>query len=52
VERLAGGRSLELKALGLDALDELWQEAKREESDEREESSMRESVEQDHEMKA
>ena len=42
VERLAGGRSLELKALGLDALDELWQEAKREESNEREESSMRE----------
>ena len=52
VERLAGGRSLELKALGLDALDELWQEAKREESDEREESSMRESVEQDHGVKA
>jgi tetrapyrrole methylase family protein/MazG family protein len=32
VERLAGGRSLELRALGLDALDDLWQEAKREEA--------------------
>ena len=31
VERLAGTRGLELRALGLDALDELWQEAKLEE---------------------
>lgn len=33
VERLASGRGLELRALGLDALDDLWQEAKREERD-------------------
>ena len=35
VERLAGERRLELKALGLDALDELWQDAKREEAKDR-----------------
>jgi MazG family protein len=34
VERYAGERGLELRAMGLDALDELWQEAKREEADE------------------
>jgi tetrapyrrole methylase family protein/MazG family protein len=32
VERLAHEQGLELRALGLDALDELWQEAKREEA--------------------
>lgn len=32
VERLADDEGLELKALGLDALDDLWQQAKREES--------------------
>jgi uncharacterized protein YabN with tetrapyrrole methylase and pyrophosphatase domain len=32
VERLAGEQGLELRALGLDALDELWQEAKRSEA--------------------
>jgi MazG family protein len=32
VERLAGERQVRLKALGLDELDELWQEAKREEA--------------------
>jgi tetrapyrrole methylase family protein / MazG family protein len=32
VERYAGHRGLELRALGLDALDDLWQEAKREEA--------------------
>jgi tetrapyrrole methylase family protein/MazG family protein len=32
VERYAGERGLELRAMGLDALDELWQEAKREEA--------------------
>ena len=31
VERLADAQGLQLKALGLDALDDLWQEAKREE---------------------
>jgi tetrapyrrole methylase family protein/MazG family protein len=31
VERLAGARGVELRALGLDALDDLWQEAKAEE---------------------
>jgi MazG family protein len=31
VERIAGARGVELRALGLDALDELWQEAKAEE---------------------
>jgi tetrapyrrole methylase family protein/MazG family protein len=31
VERIAGERGVELRALGLDALDELWQEAKVEE---------------------
>ncbi len=35
VERLAGERHLELKALGLDALDELWQDVKREEAEAR-----------------
>lgn len=43
VERLAGGRGLELKALGLDALDELWQDAKREESIQRESQQLEES---------
>ena len=37
VERLAGERHLELKALGLDALDELWQDVKREEAAARDE---------------
>ena len=32
VERLAGDQGVQLKALGLDALDDLWQEAKREET--------------------
>jgi ATP diphosphatase len=32
VERLADEQGLQLRALGLDALDELWQEAKREEA--------------------
>jgi uncharacterized protein YabN with tetrapyrrole methylase and pyrophosphatase domain len=32
VERLADDQGLQLRALGLDALDELWQEAKREEA--------------------
>jgi MazG family protein len=32
VERLAAGRQVQLKALGLDELDELWQEVKREEA--------------------
>jgi len=32
VERLADGQGLQLKAMGLDALDDLWQEAKREET--------------------
>jgi len=32
VERLAAERQVELRALGLDALDDLWQEAKREEA--------------------
>ena len=36
VERLAEGQGVELKALGLDALDDLWQLAKREETIERE----------------
>jgi tetrapyrrole methylase family protein/MazG family protein len=35
VERIAGDRGVELRALGLDALDELWQEAKLEEAAER-----------------
>jgi MazG family protein len=35
VERLAQTRGLELRAMGLDALDELWQEAKVEEAGER-----------------
>jgi tetrapyrrole methylase family protein / MazG family protein len=34
VERFAATRGIELRALGLDALDELWQEAKVEERDE------------------
>lgn len=37
VERLAGERHLELQALGLDALDELWQDVKREEAAARDE---------------
>jgi MazG family protein len=37
VERLASERHLELKALGLDALDELWQDVKREEAAARDE---------------
>ena len=36
VERLAGEQGVELKALGLDALDDLWQLAKREETIEKE----------------
>ena len=36
VERLAEEGGVELKALGLDALDDLWQLAKREETIERE----------------
>ncbi len=32
VERLAAERQVQLKALGLDELDELWQEVKREEA--------------------
>jgi tetrapyrrole methylase family protein/MazG family protein len=36
VERLADTQGLQLKELGLDALDELWQEAKREEAIDRE----------------
>jgi len=36
VERLADTQGLQLKVLGLDALDELWQEAKREETIEKE----------------
>jgi MazG family protein len=32
VQRYAGERGLELRAMGLDALDELWQESKREEA--------------------
>jgi MazG family protein len=36
VERLADGQGVELKALGLDALDDLWQLAKREETIEKE----------------
>ena len=36
VERLADTQGLQLKELGLDALDELWQEAKREETIDRE----------------
>ena len=39
VERLAAERQLELKALGLDALDELWQDVKREEAAARDERS-------------
>jgi ATP diphosphatase len=39
VERLAAERHLELKALGLDALDELWQDIKREEAVARAEST-------------
>jgi uncharacterized protein YabN with tetrapyrrole methylase and pyrophosphatase domain len=35
VERFASTRGLELRALGLDALDELWQDAKIEEAEER-----------------
>jgi tetrapyrrole methylase family protein/MazG family protein len=34
VERLAGERGVELRALGLDALDDLWQEAKMQGTDE------------------
>ena len=39
VERLAAERHLELKAMGLDALDELWQDVKREESAARDEQA-------------
>lgn len=39
VERLADDEGLELKMLGLDALDDLWQAAKREEANEREETA-------------
>ena len=39
VERLADEQGLQLRALGLDALDELWQEAKREEAAGRERRS-------------
>jgi ATP diphosphatase len=39
VERLAGQRRLELKALGLDALDELWQDVKRDEAAARDEQA-------------
>jgi uncharacterized protein YabN with tetrapyrrole methylase and pyrophosphatase domain len=35
VERYAESRGLQLRAMGLDALDELWQEAKIEEAAER-----------------
>ena len=35
VERLAEAQGLQLRAMGLDALDELWQEAKREEASDR-----------------
>ena len=35
VERFAEDRGLQLRALGLDALDELWQDAKIEEAEER-----------------
>jgi len=42
VERLAGQRHLELKALGLDALDELWQDIKREEAEARAQADARE----------
>ena len=35
VERFAADRGLQLRALGLDALDELWQDAKIEEAEER-----------------
>jgi MazG family protein len=41
VERLADERQVRLKALGLDELDELWQEVKREEAQAREERAMR-----------
>ncbi len=43
VERLAEEQGLELKALGLDALDDLWQLAKREETIEREQTTEKES---------
>ena len=39
VERFAAERQVELRALGLDALDELWQEAKLEEAAERDVAS-------------
>jgi MazG family protein len=39
VERFAAEQDVELKALGLDALDDLWQQAKRQEAIEREEES-------------
>ncbi len=41
VERLAAERRLELKAMGLDALDELWQDVKREEAVARDEHPAR-----------
>ena len=42
VERLADDRSVQLKALGLDALDELWQDVKREEAAARDGQAARE----------
>jgi MazG family protein len=40
VERIAGSRGVELRALGPDALDDLWHEAKREEMAEREQPAV------------
>ena len=42
VERLADEQGLQLRALGLDALDELWQDAKREEAASRESGQAKE----------
>ncbi len=42
VERLADEQGLQLRALGLDALDELWQEAKREEAADRDAGPVKE----------
>jgi uncharacterized protein YabN with tetrapyrrole methylase and pyrophosphatase domain len=42
VERLADDQGLQLRALGLDALDELWQEAKREEAADRDAGPVKE----------
>ncbi|MET0771897.1 MAG: nucleoside triphosphate pyrophosphohydrolase [Candidatus Limnocylindrales bacterium] len=44
VERIAGHRQLQLKALGLDELDELWQEVKREEAAREERAASGEGV--------